>query len=220
MLKKTLSLLAMVTVLAAPVAAPSVYAQSFSAKGVQAIDSASGQSLALAIEDLTRTVTDLVTQVGGVNTRLDGIDARLDGIDTRLDGIDTRLNGLDTSVTNLTTRVTTLEATTQNINTRLTNIENNPGILLDQLQLVVASNSSCVRRENGYTSLNVSCPAGHKLISCTGGAGDLFEDNEGYFIRPVLAQNKCEIMIKEPACKYAGVQQLRTQLFAICMKTS
>lgn len=217
MLKKTIYMAAIAATL---VGAPYAYSQTMSARGVQGVDSASGQSLALAIDELNRTVTNLVTQVGNVNTRLDGIDARLDGIDTRLDGIDTRLDGLDTSVTNLTTRVTTLEATTQNINTRLTNIENNPGILLDQLQLVVASNSSCVRRENGYTSLTVSCPAGHKLISCTGGAGDLFEDNEGYFIRPVLAQNKCEIMIKEPACKYPGTQQLRTQLFAICMKTS
>lgn len=206
---------------------PMAHAQTLSARGVQAVDSASGQSLAASLETLTRVVEGLNTQMSSVITRLDTIDTRLDGLDTRLDAIENRLDGIDLSITNLDARVTALEAAvntnTTNINslnTRVTNIENNPpspgDTLMADMQVQVVTSTLCRKAKGSYT-VKASCPAGYKLLSCSGGSGDLDEKYEGYNIRPI-SDTTCEAIVKEPACYNAGEITARTNLYAFCFK--
>lgn len=209
---------------------PFAHAQTMSASGIQAVDSASGQSLASNIESLTRTVNSLVTQFAGVNTRLDSIDSRLDGIDARLDSVDTRLDGIDTRLNSLEGRMSTLETSVNtntsditNLNARITAIENNPpstgDALMADMKVQVVSAMLCRRNDNASYTVKASCPAGYKLLSCSGGPGDLFEKYEGFDVRP-LNDTTCEAIVKNPACfpSDAGKIALRTNLYAFCFK--
>lgn len=199
--------------LCAMLVAPAAYSQTMTATGVQGVDSSSGASLAAKVDELGRNIATIITQMSDMGDQISNLQSSIDTLNnTTIPGIENRLNDLDTRLTNVENSLSRLDG----LETRITNIENNPGSIMANMEVTVVTQTLCKKASGTYT-LTAHCPSGYRLLSCSGGAGDLDESYEGYDIRPV-SQTTCQAIVKEPACYSSSSQTARTNLYAFCFK--
>ncbi len=72
--------------------------------------------------------------------------------------------------------------------------------------------------QGGINSLNVSCPEGYKLLSCSSSSGDVGETNEGFTPLVFLAEEKCGIIVQNPYCGDSKGENEYQRVSAICYK--
>lgn len=70
-------------------------------------------------------------------------------------------------------------------------------------------------RDDSLHNITASCPAGEALIACSGGEGDIDEDNEGSWIIPDYPANTCTLTIKKPRC-VTGESWTEQRIIATC----
>lgn len=81
------------------------------------------------------------------------------------------------------------------------------GTFASQLQsllekVIDVTETRCIRDTGGSTThvVEKQCPAGTKLLSCSGGPGDIDHQHEGFWILPDYKTNTCRLSIVNPAC--------------------
>jgi len=106
-------------------------AQTFSAKGMQNVDSASGHSLALDIEKLERTINTVIAGTipnldERVNDRIDANVTEIERVDTNLATIESRLEKIETEISSFYSKIEELQKQTVRIEALETQIAKEP----------------------------------------------------------------------------------------------
>ena len=200
-----------------------VQAQSLSARGVD-VSTEGGSAVAGDIADLRLALDNLIAQVAALVTQVENMQTDIVTIQTDVGTInDTALPAIDNSISNHNTRITTLEnqitglgPVINGLDVRITNLEEAPDSPMADLDVQVVTKTLCKKAKGKFT-VAATCPTGYKLLSCSGGSGDLHESYEGYDIRPIN-NTTCQAIVKEPACYSSGEITARTNLYAYCFK--
>lgn len=108
--------------------------------------------------------------------------------------------------------------------TKWNDIQEKPNWAEVAQEMFKASNMTVVHKwicgkGTGPYDLEARCPSGTRLISCMGSAGDLHDLNEGYWVKPNLLGNSCQMRVLRPACDLPAVEERQT-LYAMCIGVS
>ena len=76
----------------------------------------------------------------------------------------------------------------------------------------------CHRSEITHSIVS-TCPAGRKLIACSGGPGDIKESDEAFWVVPNYSANTCTLVITKPACT-TGLPHSYQRVIATCYEVN